>query len=106
MRFSVVTPLWQDRPPSETLELAATADRLGFPEPWVGEMATYDAFALATAIGLVGAGPDIHRRLEAYRAAGADEVCLVPATAGDPGGQHTLEAMRSYLPGSPKPDAP
>ena len=28
-----------------------------------------------------------------YRDAGADEICLVPATAGDPGGVRTLEAM-------------
>lgn len=51
MKLSVVTPLWQDRPASENLEVAANADRLGFPELWIGEMATYDAFALATAIG-------------------------------------------------------
>lgn len=52
MKLSVVTPLWQDRPPEENLEVALTADRLGFPELWVGEMATYDAFAFATAVGL------------------------------------------------------
>jgi probable F420-dependent oxidoreductase len=52
MKLSVVTPLWQDRPASENLEVAQQADRLGFPELWLGEMATYDAFALATAIGL------------------------------------------------------
>lgn len=52
MKLSVVTPLWQDRPPGENVELAINADRLGFKELWIGEMATYDAFALATAIGL------------------------------------------------------
>ena len=52
MKLSVVTPLWQDRPAGENLEVAQQADRLGFPELWLGEMATYDAFALATAIGL------------------------------------------------------
>ncbi|MEH6593615.1 MAG: LLM class F420-dependent oxidoreductase [Halioglobus sp.] len=52
MKLSVVTPLWQDRPAAENLEVAINADRLGFPELWIGEMATYDAFALATAIGL------------------------------------------------------
>ena len=31
--------------------MAAAADELGFDELWIGEMATYDAFALATAIG-------------------------------------------------------
>ncbi len=51
MKLSVVTPLWQDRPPAENLEVAINADRLGFPDLWIGEMATYDAFAFATAVG-------------------------------------------------------
>lgn len=51
MKFSVVTPLWQDRPASENLEVAINADRLGFSELWIGEMATYDAFTFATAVG-------------------------------------------------------
>jgi len=51
MKFSVVTPLWQDRPAAENLDLAIAADRLGYPELWIGEMATYDAFAFATAVG-------------------------------------------------------
>lgn len=49
MHLSVVTPLWQDRPASENLEVAGLADRLGFSELWIGEMATFDAFAFATA---------------------------------------------------------
>ena len=49
MKLSVVTPLWQDRPASENIEVATNADRLGFPELWIGEMATFDAFAFATA---------------------------------------------------------
>ncbi|QIX25539.1 LLM class F420-dependent oxidoreductase [Nocardioides sp. JQ2195] len=44
--------LWQDRPANEAFETAAIADRLGFSELWIGEMATFDAFSLATAIGL------------------------------------------------------
>ncbi len=51
MRFSVVTPLWQDRPAAENMDVAINADRLDFPELWIGEMATYDAFAFATAVG-------------------------------------------------------
>lgn len=51
-RLSVVAPLWQDRPGAENLEVAQVADSLGFSEMWIGEMATYDAFSLATAIGL------------------------------------------------------
>jgi len=36
----------------EALATAAAADRLGYDEIWIGEMATFDAFALATAIGV------------------------------------------------------
>lgn len=50
MKLSVVTPLWQDRPAGENLEVARNADRLRYPELWIGEMATYDAFAFATAV--------------------------------------------------------
>ncbi|MDY7100087.1 MAG: LLM class F420-dependent oxidoreductase [Actinomycetota bacterium] len=50
-RRSVVAPLWLDRPPAENVDVAVTADRLGYDELWVGEMTTFDAFALATAIG-------------------------------------------------------
>jgi probable F420-dependent oxidoreductase len=50
--LSVALGLWQDRPPADALATAQLADELGFPELWIGEMATYDAFALATAIGL------------------------------------------------------
>jgi probable F420-dependent oxidoreductase len=54
---------------------------------------------LVAAIGLVGSGDDIEKRIASYRAAGADEICLVPATAGDPGGLRTLEAMSSWTEG-------
>jgi probable F420-dependent oxidoreductase len=49
--LSVVTPLWQDRPASENLDVALIADQLGYSELWIGEMATFDAFAFATAVG-------------------------------------------------------
>ncbi|MDX8029359.1 LLM class F420-dependent oxidoreductase [Lentzea sp. BCCO 10_0856] len=48
----VVTPFWLDRPPAEALDIAVVADEAGFGTLWIGEMATFDAFALATAIGL------------------------------------------------------
>ncbi len=48
---NVTLGLWQDRPAAEAFETAAAADRLGFGELWIGEMATFDAFALAAAIG-------------------------------------------------------
>lgn len=50
--LTVVAAQWADRPPEETLHTAALAGELGYPELWIGEAATYDAFALATAIGL------------------------------------------------------
>ena len=47
----VVTPFWLDRPDTEAVDIAVEADRHGFAALWIGEMATFDAFALATAIG-------------------------------------------------------
>jgi probable F420-dependent oxidoreductase len=43
--------LWQDRPSDEVLATALAADRLDFSDLWIGEMATYDAFALGAVIG-------------------------------------------------------
>lgn len=47
---AVVLPYWLDRPAGEALAIAREAERLGFAELWVGEMATFDAFALGGAI--------------------------------------------------------
>ena len=41
--------LWQDRDPLEALETARIADELGYPELWVGEMATFDAAGVTDA---------------------------------------------------------
>jgi probable F420-dependent oxidoreductase len=49
-RVGVSLGLWQDRDPLEVLATARVADELGYPELWIGEMATWDAFALATAV--------------------------------------------------------
>ncbi len=49
---SVVLPYWLDRPAEEAVDIAHAADAAGFGTLWVGEMATFDAFALATAIGV------------------------------------------------------
>ena len=46
----------------------------------------------AATVGLVGNADEINRRLEAYAPA-LDELVLVPATAGDPGGERTLTAL-------------
>ncbi len=51
MRLSVSLGFWQDRPPEEVLATARAAEEAGYPELWIGEMATWDAFALGTAIG-------------------------------------------------------
>ncbi|WP_037079570.1 LLM class F420-dependent oxidoreductase [Pseudonocardia spinosispora] len=52
MSLGVVTPFWLDRPDREAVDIAVAADRAGFDTLWIGEMATFDAFALATAVGL------------------------------------------------------
>ena len=46
----------------------------------------------AAIVGLVGDARAVSERLEAYAEA-LDEVVLVPATAGDPGGERTLTAL-------------
>ena len=52
MSLGVAIPFWLDRPDEEAVEIASAADRAGIDTVWVGEMASFDAFALATAIGL------------------------------------------------------
>jgi probable F420-dependent oxidoreductase len=51
-RVEAVLPFWLDRPDEEALDIAQTAGDVGLGALWIGEMVTYDAFALATAIGL------------------------------------------------------
>jgi probable F420-dependent oxidoreductase len=46
-----VLPFWLDRPDEEALEIAHGARDAGLDTLWIGEMATYDAVALATAVG-------------------------------------------------------
>ncbi|MFZ1177338.1 MAG: LLM class F420-dependent oxidoreductase [Mycobacterium sp.] len=50
--LEVALPFWLDRPDHEAMDVALAASDAGFDAVWIGEMATYDAFALATAIGL------------------------------------------------------
>ncbi len=50
MNLGVVMPYWLDRPLLEAVEIAEHADRLGYGSLWVGEMMTFDAFALAGAL--------------------------------------------------------
>ncbi|MFN3215891.1 MAG: LLM class F420-dependent oxidoreductase [Acidimicrobiales bacterium] len=50
--LSAALPYWLDRPPSEALEVARAAEAAGIEELWIGEMATFDAFALAGALAV------------------------------------------------------
>jgi len=47
----------------------------------------------ARKVGLVGDIDTVRARLADYAAAGLDEIAIVPATAGDPGGERTLAAL-------------
>jgi probable F420-dependent oxidoreductase len=47
----------------------------------------------ASTVGLVGDASVVRARIDAYAAAGLDEIAVVPATAGDPGGERTLTAL-------------
>lgn len=49
-RIEAALPFWLDRPDTEALDVAHAAWEAGLRGLWVGEMATYDSFALATAI--------------------------------------------------------
>jgi probable F420-dependent oxidoreductase len=50
--LGVVMPFWLDRPDEEAVEIALAAEEAGIETVWVGELGSFDAFALATAIGL------------------------------------------------------
>jgi probable F420-dependent oxidoreductase len=49
--IEAVLPFWLDRPDLEAVEIADAASTAGLDGLWIGEMATFDAFALATAVG-------------------------------------------------------
>lgn len=52
MSTGVVLPFWPDQPALEAMDVAMAAAAAGCGELWVGEMATFDAFALAAAIAV------------------------------------------------------
>jgi probable F420-dependent oxidoreductase len=54
--YQVVAPFWLDRPQVEAVDIAVEAARNGYQTMWLGEMASFDAFALATAVGLRAPG--------------------------------------------------
>lgn len=51
-RIEAALPFWLDRPDAEAVDIAREVHEAGLGGLWVGEMATFDAFALATAIGV------------------------------------------------------
>ena len=50
-RIEGVLPYWLDRPDEEAIEIALEVERAGLETLWIGELVTFDAVALATAIG-------------------------------------------------------
>jgi probable F420-dependent oxidoreductase len=50
-RIEAVLPFWLDRPDVEAVQIAEAAGQAGLSGLWIGEMASFDAFALAAAIG-------------------------------------------------------
>jgi probable F420-dependent oxidoreductase len=55
-QIEAVLPFWLDRPDDEAIDIALAAGEAGLRALWIGEMATFDAVALATAIGLRAPG--------------------------------------------------
>jgi probable F420-dependent oxidoreductase len=49
--IEAVLPFWLDRPDEEALDIALAAREAGLDTLWIGELATFDAVALATAAG-------------------------------------------------------
>lgn len=49
MHLGAVVPYWLGRPAGEALEVVTAAAEVGLDEIWIGEMLSYDAFALAGA---------------------------------------------------------
>jgi probable F420-dependent oxidoreductase len=50
--IEAVLPFWLDRPDQEAVQISEAASAAGLTGLWIGEMASFDAFALATAIGM------------------------------------------------------
>jgi probable F420-dependent oxidoreductase len=49
--IEAVLPFWLDRPDGEAVDIALEARDAGIGELWIGELGTFDAIALATAVG-------------------------------------------------------
>ncbi|MDT5016020.1 MAG: hypothetical protein QOD39_2180 [Mycobacterium sp.] len=128
--IEVALPFWLDRPDEEALDVAVAAREAEFDALWIGEMATFDAFALATAVG--NCAPGIRMKLgplavgvrspvalalgastvasltgnEVDIALGASSPTIVAGWHGGQWAQHasrmreTIECLRSILAGS------
>jgi len=83
-------PPWVVVPYSAPSAARTSAARAGTPP---GELLARVPPELCRAIGLVGTEAEVRARIDEYREAGVDEIAIVPATAGDPGGRRTLEAL-------------
>lgn len=55
-RIEAALPFWLDRPDKEAIQIAHAVSDAEIPSLWIGEMTTFDAFALATAVGLRAPG--------------------------------------------------
>ena len=55
-RIEATLPFWLDRPDMEAVQIAEAVGEVGLSGLWIGEMTTFDAFALATAIGMRAPG--------------------------------------------------
>ena len=55
-RLEAALPFWLDRPDEEALEISREVRRAGLDALWIGELATFDAVALATAVGIQAPG--------------------------------------------------
>ena len=63
------------------------------PDPIQRELLAAFPPEILRAVALVGSRSEITSRMAEYRAAGADEICVVPATTGDDEGRRTLQAL-------------
>jgi probable F420-dependent oxidoreductase len=55
-RIEAALPFWLDHPDEEAVHIAQAASRAGLTGLWIGEMASFDAFALASGIGIRAPG--------------------------------------------------
>jgi probable F420-dependent oxidoreductase len=88
--IEAVLPFWLDRPDGEAVDIAQAVNNAGLKRLWIGEMVSFDAFALATAIGLrapgirLALGPlPISVRTPAAIALGASSVATLSGCAVD-----------------------